>query len=253
MNRSRRYGDPPYDVVVIHGGPGALGDAGPLAKELSEENSVIEPFFDQVSVAGQLDWLREVIERFCDNDVVLIGHSWGAWLAWMFAAESQRLDKLIMISSPPFKDEYVEGMKEALLEHMNGVQKKRYLELKNRKDESERAMREYGKLIMEASSYDLTISREYDLEVIGEVNEKVWREAEKLRRSGEILKKGRSVDCSVVAFHGDYDHHPAEGVKTPLSERLKDFKFVLLNKCGHYPWYEREAKEKFFRELKEEM
>ncbi|MFP3872771.1 MAG: hypothetical protein ACLFVL_07840 [Candidatus Aenigmatarchaeota archaeon] len=57
---------------------------------------------------------------------------------------------------------------------------------------------------------------------------------------------GRSVDYSVMAFHGDYDHHPAEGVKNTLSDILKDFRFILLDRCGHYPWYESEARDDLF-------
>ncbi|MFP4186170.1 MAG: alpha/beta fold hydrolase [Thermoplasmata archaeon] len=217
MNRARRYGEPSYDLVVIHGGPGAIGDVGPLAEELSEGYSVMEPFFDQVSIKGQIDRLKEAVESSCEDDVTLIGHSWGAWLGWIFAADSQRVDKLIIISSPPFEVEYVGDMRETLSERMDSSQEERYLDLKRRKDESDRAMKEFGKLMMELNSYDLTNISQYDVEVLAEVNEKVWREAEQLRRSGELLKMGRTMDSSVIAFHGNYDHHPAEGVKSPLS------------------------------------
>jgi pimeloyl-ACP methyl ester carboxylesterase len=57
----------------------------------------------------------------------------------------------------------------------------------------------------------------------------------------------------VIAIHGDYDPHPAEGVQKPLSSVLRDFRFVLLEKCGHTPWLERQARESFYHILKEEI
>ena len=56
-----------------------------------------------------------------------------------------------------------------------------------------------------------------------------------------------------MAIHGDYDPHPASGVKEPLSRILRDFRFILLDHCGHTPWKEVEAKEKFYRELRAEL
>jgi pimeloyl-ACP methyl ester carboxylesterase len=57
----------------------------------------------------------------------------------------------------------------------------------------------------------------------------------------------------VVAIHGDYDPHPAEGVREPLSRVLSDFRFVTLEKCGHLPWIERHAKEPFYDLLRREI
>jgi pimeloyl-ACP methyl ester carboxylesterase len=81
----------------------------------------------------------------------------------------------------------------------------------------------------------------------------VWREAAELRRSGKLLELGKHIKCPVVAIHGDYDPHPAEGVQKPLSAILKSFSFVLLANCGHKPWVERQAKDEFHAILKREL
>jgi pimeloyl-ACP methyl ester carboxylesterase len=57
----------------------------------------------------------------------------------------------------------------------------------------------------------------------------------------------------VVAIHGDYDPHPADGINIPLSNALPDFRFVLLEHCGHYPWIEWQAQVKFYEILVEEL
>jgi len=38
-----------------------------------------------------------------------------------------------------------------------------------------------------------------------------------------------------VSIHGDYDPHPAEGVKEPLTRVIKDFRFILLKKLRPSP------------------
>jgi pimeloyl-ACP methyl ester carboxylesterase len=57
----------------------------------------------------------------------------------------------------------------------------------------------------------------------------------------------------VVAIHGDYDPHPAEGVKILLEQVLNDFRFYLLKKCGHCPWKGKYVKDAFYRLILEEI
>ena len=83
--------------------------------------------------------------------------------------------------------------------------------------------------------------------------QQVWQEAEALRRSGELLEMGKQITCPVVAIHGDYDSHPAEGVERPLSRVLRDFRFVLLDKCGHSPWLEKQARDRVYDILRIEI
>jgi pimeloyl-ACP methyl ester carboxylesterase len=70
-----------------------------------------------------------------------------------------------------------------------------------------------------------------------------------MRKSGELLTMARKIRCPVIAIHGDYDPHPAEGVKKIMSPLLKDFIFVLLKNCGHEPWNEKFAKDEFYQIL----
>jgi pimeloyl-ACP methyl ester carboxylesterase len=81
----------------------------------------------------------------------------------------------------------------------------------------------------------------------------VWKETESLRKNGKLLGLAKQIQCPVIAIHGDYDPHPAEGVKKPLSHTIKNFHFILLKNCGHTPWLEKYAREKYFDELQHEL
>ena len=43
-NGTRAYGKAPYTVVLVHGGPGAAGEMTPVAKRLSNNRGILEPF-----------------------------------------------------------------------------------------------------------------------------------------------------------------------------------------------------------------
>ena len=91
------------------------------------------------------------------------------------------------------------------------------------------------------------------LEVQAQLHQQVWGEATELRKSGQLLALGQQIQCPVVAIHGDYDPHPAQGVEQPLTAVLTDFRFILLRNCGHLPWLEREARDKFYEILTAEL
>ncbi|MCK4297624.1 MAG: alpha/beta hydrolase, partial [Candidatus Marinimicrobia bacterium] len=111
----------------------------------------------------------------------------------------------------------------------------------------------FEKLMSKADSFDPLPFESDVLEYQPDIFQSVWKEAKELRQSGKLLKIGNQVQCPVAAIHGDYDPHPAEGVKSPLSKIIKDFRFILLEKCGHNPWIERNAKENFYEILHKEL
>src|SRR5258708_453218 len=75
---ARKYGREPFKIVVAHGGPGAAGEMGPVARRLGYSWSVLEPMQSATTVYGQVDELGTALESLCIPPVVLIGHSWGA-------------------------------------------------------------------------------------------------------------------------------------------------------------------------------
>jgi pimeloyl-ACP methyl ester carboxylesterase len=263
MKNLRKYGAKPYQIAVVHGGPGAPGYMAAVAGELSKDVGVLEPLQTKNSLEGQIEELAEVLKKNANISVVLIGHSWGAWLAFIVAAIYPSLvKKLILVASGPFEAKYAAGIEAERLNRLHEAERIEFLNLADivinpgsmDKDES---LAKLGALAAKADSYDaLPLPRYEPPEGPGaseEINRKVWAEAAEMRISGELLKMGKKIKCPVTAIHGDYDPHPAEGVKAPLSRVLKDFRFILLEKCGHYPWLEKYAKDRFYEILKNEL
>ena len=111
MKNLRPYGAPPYSIAVLHGGPGAAGEMAPVAREISSLGGVLEPLQTADSIDGQVEELRSSLERSADLPVSLIGFSWGAMLAYVFAARFPAyINKLVLLSSGAFDEKYAEGI-----------------------------------------------------------------------------------------------------------------------------------------------
>ena len=258
-NNLRTYGNPPFSVALLHGGPGTAGGMAPLARELANGRGILEPLQTAASIDGQIEELKRLLEESSDLPVTLVGHSWGAWLAFIFAARYPRLvRKLILVSSGGFEEKYAALTHEARLSRLRQEERgevERLLEnLCDRPGEKgDVEFARLGELFFRADAFDPLPQEPPEVEFSLDIYRRVWGEATRMRKSGRLLEMGRDIVCPVVAIHGDYDSHPAAGVERPLAAVLKDFRFILLERCGHKTWIERQARERFMGIMEEEL
>jgi pimeloyl-ACP methyl ester carboxylesterase len=258
----RQYGKPPFTVAVVHGGPGAPGEMASVARELSSVRGVLEPLQTATTLQGQVDELSDVLRSHVHPPVILIGFSWGAWLSFMIAANCPDLvRKLILIGSGPFEDVYSVGIMDTRLGRLSEKERDRAELILETLDapstaDKDAMLAEFGALMSRADTYDPIADQPVESEMIvcrADIFQSVWHAAAEMRRSGTLLEMGRQITCPVLAIHGDYDPHPAEGVRKPLSAIVGDFRFELLRHCGHRPWIERQAGDRFFEILAQEL
>jgi pimeloyl-ACP methyl ester carboxylesterase len=255
----RTYGSKPFRVAVIHGGPGAPGEMAPVARELAFVTGVLEPLQTANSLEGQVQELHAVLKENGDLPVTLIGWSWGAWLSYIFTTRYPTcVRKLILIGSAPFEEKYAANIMTDRLNRLSEEERVEIFSLLETLDDpteenKDISMARFGELIARADAYDALPHPSELLAYQYDINQSVWNSASELRKSRELLEIGKKIKCPVVALHGDYDPHPAEGVREPLSRILRDFRFILLEKCGHEPWVEKQAKDRFYRVLKREI
>jgi len=259
MKNYRTWGKAPYTVAVIHGGPGAAGEMAMVAREISLSQGVIEPFQTEKTVTGQVTELRKVLTDHCSLPVILIGHSWGAMLSFILTAKNPVLvKKLILVSSGVFDDTCAAGIMSTRLDRLSHEDRRVLDSLGTQLNDPEnreknRIFAEIGKILDKADSCDPIVHKNEVIEYRYDIYENVWKQAQELRTSGELVALGTHIHCPVVAIHGDYDPHPADGVNIPLSRVIKNFKFILLENCGHRPWLERSARDRFYEILNEEL
>jgi len=260
----RIYGSSPFSVAVIHGGPGAGGEMAEVARELCAGRGVLEPLQTAHSLQGQVEELKGLLQESAQLPATLIGFSWGAWLSFILAARYPAMVKrLVLVGSGPFQEKYAQRIMQTRLSRLSEEEGRQVrsifaiLDGQNDGDiEKNRALACMGELFSRTDSFDPIEckSTESDYSIIpchADIYQSVWKEASHLRQTGELLLLGKKILCPVVAIHGDWDPHPAKGVSEPLQATLKRFQFIVLKDCGHKPWIERRAKDKFYSILKE--
>jgi pimeloyl-ACP methyl ester carboxylesterase len=259
MKNYRTWGKTPYKVAVVHGGPGMPGHIAPVARELSKTIGILEPLQTAKSIDGQVEELADVLKKNADIPAVLIGHSWGAILSNVTAARYPALiKKLILIGTAPLEAKNPPDFSKIRFERLSEAEKAEVLSLQKfiwdgaAEDKSD-CMGRLMSLLAKGDSYDQIPSKNEVLEYQLDISSAVGQEMIKLLTGGEYLELSRQITCPVVAICGDYDPRPSEMVRESLSRVHKDFKFILLGKCGHTPWLEKYARDEFFKVLRREM
>ncbi len=230
-----------------------------MARELASGWGVMEPLQSALSLAGQVGELKTVLEENGELPITLIGHSWGAWLSFILAANYPAIVKnLILIGSAPFEEQYASTIQETRLSRLSVGDRAKVavlieiLDIPAAEDKSS-AFARLGELLSRADAYNPVMSAPEVIDYQLDIFQNVWPEAAELRSSGQLLALASRIKCRVVAIHGDYDPHPAAGVQKPLSSILKDFRFIPIKNCGHKPWIEKEARDKFYSILRNEL
>lgn len=255
----RQYGENIPEIVLIHGGPGACGELSPLAQKLSEKVSILEPLLAQPSLNQQLIELKHLIQTYSKYPTILLGHSAGALLSYIFTAQNPRLiKKLILVGSGCFDETCTKDIMKTRLARLDQHDKNEVLslikKLQNPTIQNKNIyLKELGELIEKADSFDTLSTEKSSMTYSFKTYETVWNEFVEIRRTGALLSYGKNIHCPVIAIHGEYDPHPAEKIRKSLLSVLTDFHFILLKKCGHRPWLEKSSAKTFLQIIYQEL
>lgn len=250
----RTYGAKPYRIAVLHGGPGGLGAVAEIARNLSETLGVIEPIQSKYSIVDLVEELKEQLLQNCICPVILIGHSWGAWLAGLFASRyPEYVSKVILVGCGPLTSDYVTQICERRKANLTREEAKEFDALVEElnhpvTEDKDKKLSRLGQLAVSADYFSKMELPNEALDALpsdGVMYSSIWPEAARLRESGELLEKFSQISCPITVIHGKLDPHPYHGVITPLTECGLQVRFHLLDRCGHTPWKEQYAASEF--------
>lgn len=245
----RLYGNAPYKIVLVHGGPGAIGSLKGLAQELSErlQVGVLEALQSKYSIEELIEELYSQIQNNCSGKVSLLGHSWGAWLVALFAEKNPELiENLILVGSGPLDDKYVSEIGARRFQNLSeedGVIFQKVIDTQA----TDADMEKIPKILDKSDNYCLIEKEKHKADnVDSEMHNKVWSEAARLRTNGELLRAFRNIKSKIYLIQGESDPHPAKGVTIPLQENGIPCEAYILAKCGHSPFMEKYARDEFY-------
>jgi pimeloyl-ACP methyl ester carboxylesterase len=261
MKNYRVWGKPPYKTAAVHGGPGAPGSIAPVARELSRDIGMLEPLQTAGSIEGQIKELSGVIRAQAVIPVTLVGWSWGASLSYMTAARYPELvNKLILTGVSPVlaRKGPRPDQSAAYLERLSGAEKAEFFKLVNNlRDKTSMdknsLFRQLCGVIAKADIFEPVPAEDDVIEYQFDINQAIGRELNRLIEGDALVEAGKKIKCPVTVIQGDYDTNGTDEVNEALARVIKNFKFILLEKCGHSPWMEKCARDKFFKVLREEI
>jgi pimeloyl-ACP methyl ester carboxylesterase len=230
-SRIRTWGDAGHPVIVLHGGPAAVGGAAGLARGLADRFRVIEPWQrgsgpQPLTVATHIADLHELVTAECAERPAIVGESWGAMLALAYAAEHPDAVAAIALIGCGTFDRVARARLQATL--------------------AERAN--------PSSAYDYALIDPVPEDEVQEpfdraAHTQTWDDMVRLQAAGVYPAAFAAISSPVLMLHGLYDPHPGRMIRDSLRPYLPNLKYVEWERCGHSPWKERFARDDFFRVL----
>ena len=249
----RRAGSGP-EVIVLHGGPGAHHDyLLPGFDTLATGRTLI--YYDQRG-GGRSPVGRDVpvgaVEHVHDLEALrdvwgleqlhLLGYSWGALLAMLYAIEyPHRVASLALVSPAPAAAHERPGYEATLAARNNTPELKAARAALQASDLRQTDLEAYGRRLFElaVSGYFHDPSRASELtpfRVTGRTQQGVW---DSLGDSYDLRPALATLQVPAMVLHGDDDPIPLDTARA-TAEALHA-EFVVLPAAGHVPYVEAAA------------
>lgn len=244
-------------MFLLHGGPAAIGSIGPLAELLCTSSrlhcGVAEPFQSKDTIDGLLAELHEQMTSTlagygADASTTIAGHSWGAWLAAIYASRHpEHVHTLVLIGCPPLEQRYAAQINSRRMDNLKCDEREQFRNLIGKIEANTLTDKDLAELRRLTTIADNVDAEPFDCKYQPDrrIYAKVWSEAELMRRNGSLLAAFRKIAnrrISVTIIHGDRDPHPVEGVAEPLDGIGLRYTLYRIADCGHNPFLERHCK-----------
>lgn len=262
MLQVREYGDSGPTVLVLHGGPAAVGSAAPLARGLADTFRVYEPWQrgsgnEPLTVVGHVADLHAVIEAYCPNRrPALVGESWGAMLALAYAAaHPDRNGPLALIGCGTFDPAARAQLHETRERRKDREYHKRVAQITVQVTDPAEQLMKIHALDELIDNYDPIPATDpiddtippFDLRAHTET----WADMMRLQERGVYPAAFSAITTPVIMLHGAYDPHPGKLIFAGLKSCIPHLEYHEWECCGHSPWVERDVRKDFFEVLKQ--
>jgi proline iminopeptidase len=245
-------------ILIIHGGPGLSHDyLLPNLKSLSEKFKLI--FYDQRasgSSAQDLDANSVTIDNFIkDIDALreaydlktlnIMAHSWGGILAMKYATMyPNNIKSLILVNSVGANSEIANLSNIELAKRFtdeDSLQRAQILKSEEFQKRSVGSIESLMKLGFKHQFYNKSYLDSLNLAI----NENFMTSSQLLQNLAKDLgdfdfdAELKSIQCPTLLIYGNYDPlTQLAGIK--IHESIDNSELVILEKCGHFPFIEKE-------------
>ncbi|HEX5138801.1 MAG TPA: alpha/beta hydrolase [Planctomycetota bacterium] len=251
----RTHGEKGPVVLLLHGGPGAPGNMAPVARGLENAFRALEPFQRRsggapLTVARHVADLHAIVEPL--GRPALVGSSWGAMLALAYAAAHPKsAGPLVLVGCGTFDLASRARFQATVDERMDADLRRRIEALEREIPDADRRLAAVGDLLAPVYSFDPLPGGAGFEACDARGHEEAWADMLRLQADGTYPAAFAAITSPVLMLHGAHDPHPGASIRASLAPHVKDLTYVEWERCGHYPWLEREARAPFFRTLRD--
>jgi pimeloyl-ACP methyl ester carboxylesterase len=161
---------------------------------------------------------------------------------------------MVLIGCGTF-DTHARGQMTAILrDRMSEELRRRMDHLEEEFPEPNKRLRALGELTLPLYSYDPDIAEfepESDASDARAKNDETWQDMVRLQNEGVYPAAFAAIETPVLMLHGAADPHPGRLIRASLEPYLPQLEYCELERCGHYPWLERQARDQFFSVLRD--
>jgi pimeloyl-ACP methyl ester carboxylesterase len=202
-----------------------------------------------VTVATHVGDLADLVEERELERPALVGHSWGAMLALAFAAEYPELvGPIVLVGCGTFDDASRERFHEAVSVRL-GPLRARIDALEREIADPDERIRAQGSLLLPAYSHEPVATGIVSARCDAKGYRETWSDMLRLQEEGTYPAAFSAIESPVLMIHGAQDPHPGAMIRASLAPHVPGLEYIELERCGHYPWLERHAREPFLRIL----
>jgi len=258
--RTRTYGKTGPVVIVLHGGPAAVGEAAPVARGLSAQFRAIEPFQrgrgdEPLTVSRHVEDLHELVNSVHnDSRPSIVGESWGAMLALAYAsAYPDSTAALVLIGCGTFDKASRTRMNETIESRIDDRLRKRLRSLADEYPDPRDRLQAEHTLTEKIYTFDavaadeqMELTEPFDIRAHTET----WNDMLELQEKGTYPAAFSTIKSLALMLHGAYDPHPGKMIYASIKAYMPQLEYHELENCGHSPWKERLARKEFFMVMK---
>lgn len=243
-------------VVLCHGGPGICDYLGPVAAMIEDVATVHR--YDQrgcgrsedvgpYDVAAFVDDLDALRAYWGYEAWMVIGHSWGAHLALLYAIQyPERTARLVYMSGtgidPGWHQDYRRN-REAKLPpaERECLRLLRQQQLTATGEELERLKAEEASLLGKTELYDVTrlddVPRYDRFPINYSLNAALNAQNNLMEETGGLGAKVSQVRAPTLVLYGEGDPRP-RWARAQLAQLIPDSRHATIARAGHEPWIE---------------
>ena len=253
--RIRKHGTAGPWVVVVHGGPGAPGHMAPVARGLEDSFRIVEPFQrgsggDPLTVARHVADLHEVVAPL--GRPAIVGSSWGAMFALAYAAaHPATAGPLVLVGCGTFDLAARAQFRATIDERMDDALRARIAALERENPDPDRRLRAFADLLSPVYEYDPLPGNLGFEGCDARAHDETWNDMLRLQADGTYPAAFAAIESPVLMLHGAFDPHPGRMIRASLEPHVRRLEYVEWERCGHYPWIERHAREAFFTTVRD--